>query len=355
MKQLEQLPEITERALGGLTADQALKQRILQQAAAGQSNVIPFRRKNHAPWISSAIAAAAVLTLGLTLGIPALTRPPVQEPVTMARSAVPSVASVYLEEADYEEESVIYTAEKTLVSSPEDTILMITRKAGSGTKGRERADLGSGAFTLQTGTSSPSYRSIWAEGSSGTFPLISIDGRCYRMLNTPDQVENSLLGKSLGTVDTYTSEPALAGNKGVISNAVASGETVYSVKGMGGTFAASSVNGATRLFQRVSFNGNALRGNDTLADTLSLSGHISGMELSGVGTITDSGTCEQLFSLLINNAEYESSGSLSANKSLLIQLDNGLAVQLTVKGERFAACGVWSCPDFIEQFKQAVQ
>ena len=110
-----------------------------------------------------------------------------------------------------------------------------------------------------------------------------------------------------------------------------------------------------RLFQRVSFNGNALKGSETLADVMQLSGHVASIELSGVGTITDASVCADLISLLLNDATYESSGSLSAKQSLLIELDNGLVYQFTVKNDKIASCGTWSCPEFFEAFEAACE
>ncbi|MDD6248459.1 hypothetical protein, partial [Desulfovibrio piger] len=71
--------------------------------------------------------------------------------------------------------------------------------------------------------------------------------------------------------------------------------------------------------------------------------------------ITDSETCETLFSTLTENASYESSGTVSAKQSLLIQLDSGLTLQLTVKNDKLSACGTWSCPEFLEAFEAALQ
>jgi len=88
---------------------------------------------------------------------------------------------------------------------------------------------------------------------------------------------------------------------------------------------------------------------------MQLSGHVASIELSGVGTITDTSVCADLISLLLNDATYESSGSLSAKQSLLIELDNGLVYQFTVKNDKIASCGTWSCPEFFEAFEAACE
>ena len=127
---------------------------------------------------------------------------------------------------------------------------------------------------------------------------------------------------------------------------------VYALRGVSdSTLVAAEVDGHMRLFQRVSFNGNALRGSERLADALAVSGKVVSLELSGVGTVTNPSDCDALISLLLNSASYASSGSLSSNQALLIELDNGLMLQMAVKGDRLAGCGVWSCPEFFEEFE----
>ena len=108
-----------------------------------------------------------------------------------------------------------------------------------------------------------------------------------------------------------------------------------------------------RLFQRVSFNGYGRLGRESLEDTLNISGHVIAMELTGVGTITDAAVCQRLLNTLFDCATYKSNGSINSRQSLIIELDNGLVVQLAVKSESVAACGVWSCPEFFEEFEDA--
>lgn len=305
MKRLEQLPEITDKALGGLTAGQHLKLRIEKAAV----NPAPQRRRTSA-WVP-ALSFALVLALALGIGIPALNAQP-------------------------------------------DQPLITTQAAGTNGVGNEISllDLNNGVNIQQSGEK-PSYRSLWVKGDGCSFPLIGIQGRYYRMMSTPDSVSSKLLGSSLGTVAEFTTEPSLSGTDIVLSNKVSQGSEVYAIKGMDTTLVAAEVNGSYRLFQRVSFNGSALRGSEDLADTLQVSGRIQSMELSDVGVITDSATCEDLFSTLTSCASYESSSSISAKQSLLIHLDNGLTVQLAVKNDKLAACGTWSCPEFFEEFEAA--
>ena len=308
MKRLEQLPEIADKALGGLTAGHHLKLRMEKAAA----NPAPQPRRTPA-WVP-ALSCALVLAIALGVGIPALQ---------------PQV----------------------------DNSLISTQAAGQNGIGNERGllDLENNDVNIRQSGEAPRYHSIWASGDNGNFPLIGIEGKYYRMLTSPKSVSRSALGSSLGTVAEFTTEPSLSGTDVLLSNKVSQGSEVYAISGMGGTLVAAEVDGSYRVFQRVSFNGSALRGSEDLADTLQLGGHIISMELSDVGTVTDKDVCESLFATLIDCASYESSGNVSGKQSLHIELDNGLTVQLTIKNDKLSACGTWSCPEFFEEFEDAIQ
>lgn len=308
MKRLEQLPEMTDKALAGLTAGQHLKLRIEKAAANPQ----PQRRRTPV-WVP-ALSCALVLAIVLGVGIPVLNPQP-------------------------------------------QTGLISTQSAGQNVTGTERSllDLDNNDVNIRQSGETPKYRSIWASGDNGNFPLIGIEGKYYRLVTTPKSVSKSLLGSSMGDVDEFTTEPSLSGTDVVLSNKVTQGCEVYAIDGMGDTLVAAEVEGSYRVFQRVGFNGSALRGSEELADTLQIAGHIISMELSDVGVITDMDACEALFATLIDCASYESSGSVNAKQSLLINLDNGLTVQLAVKNDKFSACGTWSCPEFFEEFESAIQ
>lgn len=306
MKRLEQLPEITEKALGGLTAGQHLKLRIEKAAANPQP-----QRRPVAAW-APVLACALVLAIALGVGIPALQPQP-------------------------------------------ETGLISTQPAGQSGSGNEIAllDLNRNTVNIRQRISAAGEDSLWASGENGNFPLIGVNGKYYRMLTVPQDADGALLGKSVGTVAEFTTEPALSGTDVILSNVAAGNTKVYGVSGMSGTLIAAEVDGQTRIFQRVSFNGSALRGKETLADTLQIAGHITAMELSGVGTVADPAACEALFATLLDCASYQSSGSVSGKQTLLITLDNGLALQLAVKNDKFSACGTWSCPEFFEAFEDA--
>ncbi len=310
-QQLNNLPEIANSALADLTAGAELNHRIqmaVMEARTPKKKAFSMRRVLS---VATACAAAAALVVCLT---------PVVKQVKQAR---------LIHSSSLGDDAPAVT---------EDLLL---------------ADLNGDDVAISEQKAVPSYRNLWSASTDGFFPLIGVNGRYYRMMTSPRSVSSSLLGSSVGTIAEFTATPSLSGTDVVLSNKAAFGTEVYEISGMGGTLVVAEVDGTTRLFQRVSFNGNALKGSESLADTLQISGHVSAMELSDVGTISDASVCEQLLSTLLNNATYESSGSLNASQSLLIELDNGLVVQMAVKNDKLAACGVWSCPEFIEAFESA--
>lgn len=313
--QLRGLPDMANTALGGLTAGKELQTRIQMAAREARAPKRQFSLMKLIPAGAALCAAAVALFIGL-----GAMKAPATQPLIQTNALGPSAPPV------------------VSTSSPVLT-----------------GDLRNGDVTVRSGSGVPEYRSIWSKSSNGSFPLIAVEGRYYRMLTSPRSVSSRLLGKELGTISEYTTEPSLSGNQGLMSNKAAFDTPVYEVDGMEGTLIAAEVDGQMRLFQRVSFNGNALKGRESLEDTLDIRGRVISMELSGVGTINDASTCERLLRTLLSCASYESSGSLNASQSLLIELDNGLVLQLAVKNDRLAACGTWSCPEFIEEFENACE
>ncbi len=310
-ERLKALPELAEST--GLQADEQLKRKILR---AAEDKKRPWTAKWTVRRLAPVLAALAVLVGAAALALPGL------------RVRQPQIV---------------------------DTPLIESHPAGSGGAPGEKLalDVPAGSISIRA-SSNPSYRSIWAQQSGGNFPLVGVNGRYYRLLTNPTNVTGNLLGKALGTVDTFTSEPALAGRMGICSNAVAAGETVYAVSGMEGALVAANVNGQTRVFQRVSFGDSALVGNERLADTLK-AGNAVALELSGVGTVNDPAVAQRLVNVLVNSASFLRAGGSETNQSLLIQLKNGIVLQMAVNGERIIACGTWACPDFFDAFQEALQ
>lgn len=322
---MDNLQETAEEMLGGLHASQELKSEILRDA---QKMMNGEKAVRNTPWEQKktrrssgaqalrtvgALACLAVFALGLLMGVPNLLGRRDNEPLIAVQTGG---------------EGLPAGGKSQALDMPKGNIVISQREK-------------------------PGYRGVWETASGANFPLIGVDGRYYRMMSSPASLGSDLTGSPLGTVDTYTSEPALVSG-GIVSNAVPQGETVYAVRGMDGAAVAAQVNGAMRVFQRVSFGSSALQGGESLASTLGASPVIA-LELTGVGTVTDPAAAQQLYSILLANAQLTRAGAGETGTSLLIGLQNGLVLQMSVREEILMACGTWSCPEFFEAFTAAVQ
>lgn len=311
MKRLDNLPQIAQRQLGGLEASAAILAKAKLEAADRRA---PRWAMTLRP--VAAVCAALVLCVG---AVAALNTAPV-EPETVTPINVMDNHSAGL--------SAPTAVPRTLAEVPSGVISM-------------SAGIRRGGDTL------------FAELGSSAFPLITLDGATYRLLVSPSAISASLLGDAIGTVNEFNIEPAL-GSGGVVSNAVACGETVYAISGMNGALAAAKVDGALRVFQRVSYAGNSVIGNESLGDTLCAPEDAAWIEVSGMGRVDDPAQVQQLMHTLLDYADLQGT-SLSGDGSMQIGLNNGLTLQLLCGSDAVSACGTWSCPDFFEAFAEAVQ
>ena len=305
---LDQLPQVAEETLGGLKADASLYMKIRQRAQTpARKPAFPLRR---------AVALACSLVLVITLGVIGIGGLPGDE------KALPKIMT---------------QAAGTL---PEGAVLRAW-------------DLPRGSISLGQPGSVPEYQGVWARASGGNFPLIRVNGAFYRLLSNPTSIDSSMLGGSLGSVEVFTDEPALDSTAQTLSNVIPAGTQVSQISGMQGTAVAAELDGKTRVFQRVSFSGSALLGGEGLSSTLQ--GSVVGLQLSGVGTVTDPGQVSSLMNMLLGESSYQSGSTRSTDQALLIQYSNGIVLQMSVKDNSLIACGTWSNPGFIEAFAQAAQ
>lgn len=305
---LEQLPQIADETLGGLKAGEALYRGIRARAERpAPKPAFPLRR---------AVALACSLLLVAGTGLLAANR------LQAKQDDLPRITTFAAGEL------------------PESAVLLAR-------------DLPKGSITLGTPGSVPGYQGVWAKASGGNFPLIRLGGAYYRLLTNPSSVSGSMLGASLGQIEVMSDEPALDASAQTLSNIIPLGTQVSQISGMPGTAVAAELDGRLRVFQRVSFSGTALLGGEGLSSTLA--GTVVGLQLSGVGTVTDPAQVASLMDSLLNDSTYQSSSTRTSDQALLIQYDNGLVLQMAVKGDSLIACGTWSNPGFIDAFTQAAQ
>lgn len=318
MNRLDRLPELAAKGLGGLKADG----RMLGQIRLAAANSAVKSRARWQPVLLYAAAAAIFLAAALW-GAPMLRL--TDKPGSQLSAEVLGSRA----------------AGGTAQENSTEWIRAMGAPAGNVSAGSSTTDAGG-------------YRNLFAPERGGNFPLLLVDGAAYRMLISPTNMKDSLLGDPLGEVTEYTLEPALSTGEGMVSNIVNAGETVYAVKGMQGAMAAAYVKGGLRVFQRVSYTGTAVLGGETLADTLTGATHVVALELTGSGIVDDPAAAQALMQTLTDNAEYESAAVGDGDKrSLLIALDNGLLMQMMAGDDTLSACGTWSCPEFFEAYDKA--
>ena len=314
MKRLENLSEIASRQLGGLEATPTLLAKIKLEAAEKKQPrpVRTVMRPVLAVCAALVLCAGAVMTLSPdgTSGILPVPTANVLDSHSAGTQSQPTAEPL------------------TLGDVPRGSISM------------------SAGRSMSSGT-------LFVQSDGAAFPLITLGGATYRMLETPDGISQSLLGDELGAVTEFNIEPAL-GNSGVISNAAACGETVYAVGDQKGALVAANVNGSLRVFQRVSYAGTAIIGAETLADTLCAPEDAEWIEVEGMGRVDDPEAVHTLMNTLLDLADYQST-AFSNGSSMQIGLKNGLTLQLMAGEDSISACGMWSGPDFFEAFAQAAK
>lgn len=316
LNSLDRLGPITDEMLAGLHADQQMKMRI--RAAVNEK-----RRPAKRP---------AARTL-----VPAL---------CCAALAIACVGAVNLRGVQPAPKAAeIQTIAAGDVMPGGDAVVMMMRS-------NQVADLGDHA---RVSASSASGESLFASGK-GDIPLVTVDGAVYRMLTTPKDVGNSLLGDSLGDVALFAEQPSLASAeemKAGLSNAAQQGAVIYSIKGLAKTTAvAAEVNGRMRLFQRVSYAGKG-PGKQSLEDTFGVRGKVKRLELSGVGVL-EGDTANVVIGVLLDNAALKAADASMGKQKLTVTLSSGLKLQLGVSGDTVTGCGGWSCPEFFDAFEAAL-
>ena len=304
---LSNLPSVANEMLGGLKADSALRHRILlsaqrqarAQEAAERSAVIHTPPRRFAPVAALAMAFVLVFTLGIFYGDSAFTR-----------------------------------------STPllNDGIQMYASEASE-----------SGEVSR--------YRSLFA-GEDANPPLVLVNGRYYRMLESPAVVPSTLLDSAFTQVQTSLEDFGEAGALGVFSNVATSGARIYSISGLSTkTAVVAEVNGDLRLFQRVGYNGSTLVGEaESFEDTLDVMDQVAALELSGVGVVSDASAANELIYMLTEGdfTAWHSGDVGEITDGLTIYLNNGLSLQLGISDHILTACGAWSCPEFYSAYEAAM-
>ena len=318
MKRLDNLSDIASRQLGGLEATPTLMAKIKLEAAETKQPRTFRASLRMAMRPALAVCAALVLCVGAVM-------------------------------------TLSPDGGLTNVPPPADNMLD-TRSAGMESQPtvqpRMAGEMPQGSISMSAGIQRAGG-TLFVQSDHAAFPLVTLNGATYRLLETPDELSSELLGEQMGMVSEFNIEPALSSG-GVVSNVVACGETVYAVGENGSALAAANVNGSLRVFQRVSYAGTAIIGSETLADTLCAAEDVAWIDIAGMGRVEDSGDVLLLMNTLYELSDYTGT-AFTTGASMQLGLKNGLVLQLMAADDAVSACGSWSCPDFFDAFRQALK
>ena len=303
VKRVEDLREIANETLSGLEAGPALRHRIVSAQAPAAKRKLPVR--------GLAIALSCALVLAVVI------------PVALngQKGVIPSQGDP---------------------AKASETPKIQSFSAGGDGVHNETASL-NGAQVTVTNRNKDNKYSLWDESG-----LIRWDGRYYRLIRETRPNGNAV-GSIVATVSAQVSDPTLSG-EAVVSKDMPVSTEIYSLSGISEkSLIVCYGSDGLRLYQRISLAGNGLLGSERFADVMPDASRVTAISLTGQDVI-EGDEARRLYGILIRGASPEGNGSITAERVLIITLDNGAAIQLSVKGNRIGGCGVWSCPDFFEAF-----
>lgn len=377
--QLDGLRPLVEEAFGGLHADEVLHHRILRATKKQE-----YTRKHVLRFIP-VICGMLLLTIGLIsfrrreptgqVFINAQEQDVVAEELAFSNATIAPAETIMPligqnnntlfnttdselntafnkeNEALNEDTSLAYGKVDSRSAQEFTEIEEIAAGAVSGTEIMMKSASLSGAEVRNTISQE---NTLFANGKP-EIPVLYLDGAIYRLLKEPGTLSTHLIGVQIGTVDVTMEHPSLATKQDLsvgMSNCCSAGNSVYALSSLPKeTAVAAEVNGRLRLFQRISYAG--LGSAAPLSESLSLSGKIKEITLSGVGTVSGE-NAERVYSILLSSAERIAREAEPGVGTLTFALKNGLRLQMTVSGETLIACGAWQCPAFFEAFRDAL-
>ncbi len=198
----------------------------------------------------------------------------------------------------------------------------------------------------------PAFQSIWSTDLT-PFPFVNIKEKIYRLVNTETN-NNYVFDNKVAVVETQEETPSLSSKTS--SNILNVGTEIYSNDKFKDTFVIANIDNKQHVFQRVSLGGIALIGNENFNNTFSVMNSVKSLNLSGVGIINDSDKIKDLVSILSNKAKYKNANDGSTfTDTLIVELDNGIKLQLLIEDNELAACGTYICPEFFEKFNYYIK
>ncbi|NMD37586.1 MAG: hypothetical protein GYA87_02765 [Christensenellaceae bacterium] len=198
----------------------------------------------------------------------------------------------------------------------------------------------------------PAFQSIWNSDIT-PFPFINYDDKVFRLIDIEENFEE-LCNNEVAIIEKQENYPSFLSIP--TSNFLQIGTPVFTNNKFKDTFVIAKAEGKTKVFQRVSFGGIALINNESFDDTFLVQDSVKSLDLSGIGKIDDESKAKELISILNKNVKYiNANDGNTFNSTLIVELNNGIKLQLLVKDYKIAACGTYSCPEFFEKFYEYIK
>ena len=189
--------------------------------------------------------------------------------------------------------------------------------------------------------------------ASAELQLVAADGKFYRLTGDVFEKGSLKLGDEAGEV-TYSGEytDLLENDLACGSTFLTDGTKLMFIEGMNKSFVTAEYEEKNVVFERVSIENKGLLAGEKLEDIIPDFDHVVTIEFSNRESITDAEKIREIGTLLKEYATMENSGAVSTGDQMILIMDNGIRYQFILDGERICSCGTWICPEFFEYLEK---
>ena len=185
--------------------------------------------------------------------------------------------------------------------------------------------------------------------ASAELQLVAADGKFYRLTGDVFEKGSLKLGDEAGEV-TYSGEytDLLENDLACGSTFLTDGTKLMFIEGMNKSFVTAEYDGKYIVFERVSVENRGLLSGEKLEDIIPDFDHVIRIEFSDREDITDTDKIREIGNLLKEYTTMENSGAVSSGDQMILVMDNQIRYQFILDGERICSCGTWVCPELFE-------
>lgn len=351
VKKPEELKQVTEDMLAGLSATDELKKKILYNAANNllmqedaknnvQNNENKEIKKGWLRFVPAMCCCLAILICASVL-IPKFTE--------TAKPDDHGFMQINENDTNYDMNSE--ECEENNLPKINDMV------AGNYVVSEEKPVLASTKINKESSSvKSDSKSSIFMntvplaeKGASADLQLVSLEGKFYRLTSDMFLEGCFELGNEAGTV-TFSGDYTEFLNNGKVNGStfLKEGTKLSFIKGMNKSFVTAEYDGKYIVFERVSVENRGLLSGEKLEDIIPDFDHVIRIEFSDREDITDTDKIREIGNLLKEDTTMENSGAVSSGDQMILVMDNQIRYQFILDGERICSCGTWVCPELFE-------